>query len=59
MALKDSMKKVSTGCCSGKTDLHKMVQDRAYFIWESKGKPAGKDREIWLQAEREIKAKCR
>ena len=53
------MKKASSGCCSGKQDLGKMVRERAYYIWEAKGKPQGKDREIWLQAEREIKAKCK
>jgi len=59
MAVKKMMKKASTSaCCAGKSDLGKMIQDRAYFIWEAKGKPAGKDKDIWLQAEKEIKAKC-
>jgi len=60
--------KVSSSCCGSSTksatsksccDLNKMIQDRAYFIWESKGKPAGKDKEFWLQAEKEIKAKAK
>jgi hypothetical protein len=72
MALKKSSKpvatKVSSSCCGstskstsskGCCDVSKMIQDRAYFIWESKGKPAGKDREFWLQAEKEIKAKLK
>jgi hypothetical protein len=59
MALQKPIKKASSGCCTGKADLSKMIQDRAYYIWESKGKPAGKDKDIWLQAEKEIKAKCK
>lgn len=61
MGLKKTTK--SSGCCGSNTksacDLGKMIKDRAYFIWEAKGKPAGKDREIWLQAEKEIKAKMK
>lgn len=29
------------------------VRGRAYSIWEAEGRPAGKDLEHWLQAERE------
>lgn len=29
------------------------VQQRAYSIWEAEGKPEGRDKEHWLQAERE------
>ncbi len=30
------------------------VSNRARVIWESRGRPAGKDDEIWLTAEQEI-----
>lgn len=42
-----------------KTSLNKMIQDRAYYIWEEKGKPSANDYEIWLQAEREILSKVK
>jgi hypothetical protein len=32
------------------------VRERAYRIWESEGKPHGRDLEHWLQAERELSA---
>lgn len=31
------------------------IRERAYFIWERDGGPAGKDLEHWLKAEEEIK----
>ena len=37
--------------------LNRMIQERAYYIWESKGKPQGKDMDIWIQAKKEITAK--
>lgn len=37
--------------------LNKMIQDRAYFIWEEKGKPQDQDFEIWSQAEKDIQKK--
>ncbi|MBD3246871.1 MAG: DUF2934 domain-containing protein [Candidatus Omnitrophica bacterium] len=36
--------------------LNQMIQERAYFIWEEKGKPAAQDVQIWSEAEREIRA---
>jgi hypothetical protein len=30
------------------------IADRAYQLWESEGKPEGRDIDHWLQAEREI-----
>ena len=30
------------------------IRERAYLIWESEGRPVGKDVEHWWQAEREI-----
>lgn len=34
--------------------LQSMIQERAYYIWEEKGKPSGQDYEIWVQAKRDI-----
>ena len=39
--------------------LNQMIRDRAYFIWLEKGKPCGQDTNIWLQAEKEVRAKAR
>lgn len=30
------------------------VRERAYLIWETEGRPDGRDLEHWLQAEREV-----
>lgn len=34
--------------------LNTMITERAYYIWEERGRPEGQDMDIWLQAEREI-----
>lgn len=39
--------------------MNQMIKERAYYIWESKGKPHGQDAAIWLQAEKEIIAKVK
>ncbi len=33
---------------------HDQVAQRAYGIWESKGRPYGLDQEIWLEAEQQL-----
>jgi hypothetical protein len=48
----------NSACCDN-AKLNQMVKDRAYYLWESKGKPKGQDTAIWLQAEKEIRAKCK
>lgn len=35
------------------------IATRAYLIWEKRGKPIGRDREHWSQAEAELKAEVR
>jgi DUF2934 family protein len=30
------------------------IQEKAYSIWEQKGRPDGQDFDIWLQAEKEL-----
>ena len=37
--------------------LDAMIKERAYYLWEEKGKPLGCDMEIWIQAKKEITAK--
>jgi hypothetical protein len=32
-----------------------LIQQRAYYIWESQGRPEGKDQENWIQAEKELR----
>ena len=35
-------------------EMREYIQLRAYELWESEGRPAGRDQAHWLQAEREI-----
>ena len=35
-------------------EMHEYIQRRAYELWESEGRPAGRDQANWLQAESEI-----
>ena len=32
------------------------IASRAYSLWEQQGRPQGKDLELWLQAEKQIKS---
>ena len=36
-----------------------MTGKRAYYIWQELGKPQGQDFDIWVQAEREMRAKLK
>ena len=36
------------------TDREQWVQQRAYALWETEGRPDGRDRAHWEQAEREL-----
>ena len=49
--------KAATGKPAAKRRIDEMreyIQRRAYELWESEGRPAGRDQAHWLQAEREI-----
>lgn len=35
-------------------EVRRMIEERAYYIWESKGRPANSALEDWLQAEKEL-----
>lgn len=34
-----------------------LIKERAYAIWEGEGRPHGREKEHWVQAERELAAK--
>jgi hypothetical protein len=40
---------------AAKIPAHEYVRVGAYFIWQSKGCPAGKDLENWLEAEAQFR----
>lgn len=40
--------------CSSNPDAEK-IRQRAYFVWEEKGRPQNRDLDIWLEAEKELK----
>jgi hypothetical protein len=37
-----------------KEDVHDRIQRRAYELWESEGRPQGREQTHWQQAEHEI-----
>jgi hypothetical protein len=37
-----------------KENMHEHIQRRAYELWESEGRPAGREHANWLQAESEV-----
>lgn len=43
---------IAEGLLSGQRN--KMIQDRAYELWEDEGRPEGREQEHWLRAEAEI-----
>jgi hypothetical protein len=57
---RSSKSPMSTGSSGvDEAKLNQMIRERAYYIWESKGKPQGQDKAIWLQAEKEIRARMK
>lgn len=46
-------------CNLDNAKVNNMVKERAYYIWESKGKPKGQDTTIWFQAEKDIRSKIK
>ena len=36
-----------------------MIRERAYFIWEERGRPQAQDFDIWVQAEKDIRAQMK
>ncbi|HSA83155.1 MAG TPA: DUF2934 domain-containing protein [Geminicoccaceae bacterium] len=37
-------------------DLQQLIQERAYQLWESEGRPEGREQAHWQQAQRELTA---
>jgi len=35
---------------------HEAIAEVAYLLWEKEGRPAGRDQELWLKAENQLKA---
>ncbi|NKQ12958.1 DUF2934 domain-containing protein [Pseudomonas sp. SST3] len=35
-------------------DIEQRIRERAYEIWDAKGRPEGQDAEHWLQAREEV-----
>ncbi len=50
---KVSSKQAESTCTTGA--LCEKIQKKAYRIWEAEGKPSGKDWDIWLRAEKEVR----
>lgn len=36
------------------TDKNHIIRERAYALWETQGRPDGRDHDNWLQAEQEV-----
>jgi len=55
---KSSFKMTRTSSSSAtKTDIQKLIEKKAYELYEKRGKKAGYAMNDWLEAERIIKAK--
>ncbi len=39
-------------------EVRRAIETRAYLVWESEGRPHGREREHWLRAEAEILGKA-
>ena len=53
------LQRSSANCQSGRADamdpeLRRMIEERAYALWEANGRPEGRALDHWLQAEQEI-----
>lgn len=60
MAVKKSTESKKTkGNCSQKVspDIIEKIREKAYFIWENKGRPENSSSDDWLEAERQLRKK--
>ncbi len=37
-----------------KSDIDQEIRNRAYYLWEKAGRPAGHEHDFWAQAAREV-----
>ena len=66
-ATKATAAKLATRSAVGKSvtakrlqdDVYERIQRRAYELWESEGRPTGREHAHWLQAETEIARRAR
>ena len=45
---------VKPAAAKRRENIHERIQRRAYELWESEGRPAGREHANWLQAESEV-----
>lgn len=45
---------VKSGSGNSVTEIHESIAERAYAIWEKRGRPENEAESTWLEAEREI-----
>ena len=55
MKAKTTKVKQTSGTAISKEDYIKLVQEKARQLWLERGKPAGKDLDNWLDAEKIVK----
>jgi hypothetical protein len=53
-APKSASRTVAVASTGRQDELQERVRQRAYELWESEGRPAGREYDHWLQAEREL-----
>jgi hypothetical protein len=49
----------SLGATLGRSPTHQEIADYAHRLWLRKGRPDGRDLEIWLEAEKKLKSASR
>ncbi len=47
---------IQTDSCAetGLQRIEEIIATRAYYLWESAGKPDGRDQELWLSAKEQL-----
>jgi hypothetical protein len=46
----------ATPAKSARNPSHEEISNRARALWEARGRPSGRDEEIWLTAEAELRS---
>jgi len=50
-----TMKTTTAASTNLSVPTHDQIAQRAYLLWENAGHPAGRDQDLWCQAESELK----